>query len=54
MSAGLSQLLGEHEFATFVRIADTKRFDDLDEVVAVDVAYDYGTGEDQHGLVAWR
>jgi hypothetical protein len=42
MSAGLSQLLGEREIATFARIADTKRFDDLGKVFAVDVAYDYG------------
>ena len=58
MSPGLSQLLDEREIhralARFARIADAKRFDDLGEVFAVDVTYDYGTGEDQHGLVAWR
>lgn len=58
MPAGLSQLLDEREIhralARFARIADTKRFDDVGEVFAVDVTYDYGTGEDQHGLVALR
>ena len=58
MSPGLSQLLDEREIhralARFARIADAKGFDDLGEVFAVDVTYDYGTGEDQHGLAALR
>ena len=58
MPAGLSQLLDEREIhralARFARIADTKRFDDVGEVFAVDVTYDYGTGEDQHGMAALR
>ena len=38
----------------FARILDHKRWDDLPEVFAHDLVFDYGTGGDQHGMDALR
>ncbi len=38
----------------FARILDTKRWDDLGEVFAADVTFDYGTGEERSGMQALR
>jgi hypothetical protein len=38
--------------AHFARIADTKRYDKLDEVFAQDVCFDYGSGRVESGLAA--
>lgn len=56
LPVGLAQLLDERDIhralSRFARIADAKRFDDLGEVFADDVTFDYGTGDDVHGIVA--
>ncbi|WP_264042069.1 nuclear transport factor 2 family protein [Mycolicibacterium hodleri] len=58
MPVGLAQLLDERDIhralSRFARIADAKRFDDLGEVFADDVTFDYGTGEDAHGIETLR
>ena len=36
----------------FARILDTKQWDRLGDVFADDLSFDYGTGGDQHGMVA--
>jgi hypothetical protein len=38
----------------FARIADTKTFDELGDVFAEDLNFDYGSGRDEHGLAALR
>lgn len=55
---GLATLLDERDIhralSHFARIADTKRFDDLGDVFAEDVTFDYGSGQDDRGIVALR
>jgi 3-phenylpropionate/cinnamic acid dioxygenase small subunit len=52
----LQMLLDEREIvrglARFARIADAKSFDQLDEVFARDVRFDYGSGQEEIGLDA--
>jgi hypothetical protein len=38
----------------FARIADAKSFDELGDVFAEDLTFDYGSGRDEHGLDALR
>ena len=38
----------------FARIVDQKRWDDLTDVFAEDLSFDYGSGVDQHGIDALR
>jgi ketosteroid isomerase-like protein len=38
----------------FARIADAKTFDELGEIFADDVTFDYGAGHDEHGLDTLR
>ncbi|TQR86572.1 nuclear transport factor 2 family protein [Mycobacterium hodleri] len=57
-SVALSELLDEREIhralSRFARIADAKLFDDLGEVFADDVTFDYGAGENQQGIAQLR
>ena len=54
--SAISSLLDEREImrglAQFARILDGKQWDRLGEVFAVDVSYDYGSGQDEHGIAA--
>jgi hypothetical protein len=54
----LQTLLDERDIsralAHFARIADSKKFDALDEVFAQDVVFDYGSGRLESGLAALR
>lgn len=54
--AGLQALLDEREIvqglSRFARIIDGKSWDKLEQVFAPDVSFDYGSGEDQHGMDA--
>jgi len=54
----LQMLLDERDIsralAHFARIADSKKFDALDEVFAQDVVFDYGSGRLESGLAALR
>jgi 3-phenylpropionate/cinnamic acid dioxygenase small subunit len=53
---GLQALLDEREIlrglARFARILDTKQWAALDEVFAGDISFDYGSGDDEHGIAA--
>jgi ketosteroid isomerase-like protein len=55
-AASLQTLLDEREItralSRFARIADTKSFGELGDVFAEDVAFDYGSGHEEHGLEA--
>jgi hypothetical protein len=55
---GLQLLLDERDIhralVRFARIADAKSFDRLDEVFAMDVCFDYGSGQVENGLDALR
>ncbi|MCY4425518.1 MAG: nuclear transport factor 2 family protein [Halieaceae bacterium] len=54
----LQALLDEREISRglsrFARILDTKSWDELPEVFAHDLTFDYGTGEEQQGMEALR
>ena len=54
----LQTLLDEREItrglARFARILDTKSWPELPEVFAQDIVFDYGTGEERHGMDALR
>ncbi len=54
----LQELLDERDIsrglARFARILDTKSWLELSLVFAEDIAFDYGTGEERHGLEALR
>ncbi len=54
----LQTLIDERDIAralsTFARILDSKRWEDLGDVFAAEVAFDYGTGEEQSGMEAMR
>lgn len=54
----LQTLLDEREIvralSRFARIADGKRFGELDDVFAEDVAFDYGSGQVEHGVDALK
>ena len=53
---GLQPLLDEREImrglARFARILDAKQWAALDEVFASDISFDYGSGDDEHGIAA--
>lgn len=52
----LQTLIDEREItrglARFARLIDAKAWDRMGEVFAEDLSFDYGTGEDQHGMAA--
>lgn len=52
----IQALLDEREIvralSRFARIADAKSFDELGDVFAEDVVFDYGSGRNEHGLSA--
>src|SRR5947209_13871559 len=54
----LQELLDEREItrglARFARVLDGKQWDQLGDVFSADVAFDYGSGEVQHGIAALR
>jgi ketosteroid isomerase-like protein len=54
----LQTLLDERDIsralARFARIADSKKFDALNDVFAPDVVFDYGSGQFESGLVTLR
>lgn len=49
-------LLDEREIvrglSRFARILDNKQWDRLGDVFATDISFDYGTGQDEHGMAA--
>lgn len=56
--ADLRTLLDERDITRglgrFARILDQKRWDDLADVFAEDLSFDYGSGVEQHGIDALR
>lgn len=54
----LQALLDEREIARglsrFARILDKKRWEELSDVFAEDLSFEYGSGVDQHGIDALR
>ena len=58
MSDALQALLDEREItrglSRFARILDTKSWDELGDVFADDLSFDYGTGVEQRGMAELR
>ncbi len=58
MTDTLQTLLDERDItrglSRFARILDTKSWDDLGDVFAHDLSFDYGTGVEQHGMAELR
>lgn len=58
MDAMLQMLLDERAInrglSRFARVLDTKDWDNLGDVFAHDIVFDYGSGTDEHGIDALR